>query len=135
MGNQRNAREAALKILFQMDLAGIPVEEAITNYWRHFDSEADYSEHANVLVRGVAEHLADLDRAIGGVSTKWRIERMTFVDRNILRIGTHGLLFLDDLPAPVIINEAIELGKRFGSEESGAFINGVLDHIAPRETP
>lgn len=130
MESRTSAREAALKILFQMDFTNMSTEEAIANYWGHFDHEADYHEYANMLVRGIAEHLAEVDSAIREASTNWRLERMTFIDRNALRIGAYGLLFLDDLPPPVVISEAIKLGKRFGSEESGAFINGVLDHIA-----
>ncbi len=130
MKTRRRAREAALKILFQMDFTGMPIEEAITNYWSCFDPQATKTEYANTIARGVAEHLGEVDAAISKASLKWRINRISCVDRNVLRIGAYGLLYLKDLPALVTINEAIELGKLFGSEESGAFINGVLDHIA-----
>lgn len=129
-GTRRRAREAALKILFQMDLSGTPAEEAIAAYWDCFDLEAEGDEYAGVLVRGVAERLVDVDEAIRKASTRWRIDRMALVDRNVLRIGAYELLYLGDIPTRVALDEAIELGKRFGSEESGAFINGVLDRLA-----
>jgi N utilization substance protein B len=129
-GTRRRAREAALKILFQMDLAGLPAEEAIAAYWDCFDLEAEGDEYAGVLVRGVAERLADIDEAIRKASTRWRIDRMALVDRNVLRIGAYELLYLADIPTRVVLDEAIELGKRFGSEDSGAFVNGVLDRLA-----
>jgi transcription antitermination protein NusB len=129
-GTRRRAREAALKILFQMDLAGTPAEEAIAAYWDCFDLEAEGDEYAGVLVRGVAERLADVDEAIRNASTRWRIDRMALVDRNVLRIGAYELLYFGDIPTRVVLDEAIELGKRFGSEESGAFVNGVLDRLA-----
>jgi N utilization substance protein B len=129
-GTRRRAREAALKILFQMDLAGTPAEDAIAAYWDSFDLEAEGDAYAGVLVRGIAERLADVDDAIRKASTRWRIDRMALVDRNVLRIGAYELLYLADVPTRVILDEAIELGKRFGSEESGAFVNGVLDRLA-----
>jgi N utilization substance protein B len=130
-GARHKAREAALKILFSMDLTGAPLREATANYWNRFDPEATYSRFANSIVRGVIANLQGIDAAISKASTSWRIERMTFVERNVLRIGAYEILYATNAPPiPVILNEAIELGKRFGSERSGAFINGVLDRIA-----
>ncbi len=129
-GTRRRAREAALKILFQMDLANIPVEEALAAYWECFDLEAEGDEYASVLVRGIAEELGGVDRAIKDSSIHWRLERMARVDRNVLRIGAYELIHCVDVPTRVVLDEAIELGKRFGSEDSGAFVNGVLDRLA-----
>lgn len=129
-GTRRRAREAALKILYQMDLASTPAEEAIEAYWQCFDLEAEGDEYAGELVRGIAEALDTVDITIREASTKWRLERMARVDRNVIRIGTYELLYRQDVPTRVVLDEAIELGKRFGSEDSGAFVNGVLDRIA-----
>ena len=87
------------------------------------------------LVRGVAEHRRQIDDAIEGVSSNWRLDRMARVDRNVLRLAAYELLHRPDVPVKVAINEAIELGKKYGSESSGAFINGVLDRIAEALPP
>ena len=129
-GTRRRAREAALKILYQMEVAGAGAEEAMASYWECFDLEAEGDEYAAELVRGIAAQLEAVDSSITSASTRWRLERMARVDRNVLRIGAFELLYRADVPTRVVLDEAIELGKRFGSEESGAFINGVLDRLA-----
>ena len=96
-GTRRRAREAALKVLYQMDLAGTPVEEALSAYWEYFDLEADGDEYASVLVRGVADELEQVDESIRAASTRWRLERMARVDRNVLRIGAYELAYCDDV--------------------------------------
>jgi N utilization substance protein B len=87
-------------------------------------------EFTTALVRGVAEHRAEIDQRIGQTSTQWRIERMSSVDRNLLRLGTYELLFCFDVPTSVVINEAVEIARRYGAETSPGFVNGVLDEIA-----
>lgn len=129
-GTRRRAREAALKILFQVDLSGTPAEDATSDYWQHFDLEAEGDEYAGELVRGISANLTQIDGAIQAASTRWRLERMARVDRNILRIGAYELFHCDDVPTRVVLDEAIELGKRYGSSDSGAFVNGVLDRMA-----
>ncbi len=131
-GTRRRAREAALKILYQLDLAGGSVEAAIAAYWDSFDLEAEGDEYAGELVRGFDADRDAVDEAIRRASARWRLERMASVDRNVLRIGTYELLRCDDVPTSVVIDEAIELAKRFGAEESSAFVNGLLDRIARR---
>lgn len=129
-GMRRRAREAALKILFQVDLSGTPADEATRDYWQYFDLEAEGDDYAGELVGGITANLSQVDGAIQAASTRWRLERMARVDRNILRIGTFELFHCDDVPTRVVLDEAIELGKRFGSSDSGAFVNGVLDRLA-----
>ena len=85
--------------------------------------------HAEALVRGVAEHRRAIDDTIERVSTNWRLDRMAKVDRNVLRLAVYELIETD-VPVKVVINEAIELGKKYGSESTGAFVNGVLDKVA-----
>jgi transcription antitermination protein NusB len=125
------ARERALQALYQIDVAATDLDEALARFWRSFEPvEREVREMAEALVRGVAQRRREIDDAIEGVSTNWRLDRMAKVDRNVLRLAVYELQFRPDVPMKVVINEAIELGKKFGSESSGAFINGVLDRIA-----
>jgi N utilization substance protein B len=124
------ARERALQALYQIDVAADDIDEALARFWRSFEPvEAEVRETAEALVRGVAAHRRVVDDAIEGASTNWRLDRMAKVDRNVLRLAVHELLHTD-VPVKVAINEAIELGKKFGSESTGAFVNGVLDRVA-----
>jgi N utilization substance protein B len=124
------ARERALQALYQIDVAADDLDDALARFWRSFEPvEAEVRETAEGLVRGVAAHRREVDEAIEGASTNWRLDRMAKVDRNVLRLAVHELLHTD-VPMKVVINEAIELGKKFGSESSGAFVNGVLDRVA-----
>jgi N utilization substance protein B len=125
------ARERALQALYQIDVASTDLEEALARFWRSFEPvEREVREMAEALVRGVAAHRRQIDEAIEAVSVNWRLDRMAKVDRNVLRLAVHELLHRPDVPVKVVIDEAIELGKKFGSESSGAFVNGVLDRIA-----
>ncbi len=125
------ARERALQALYQIDVASTDLDEALSRFWRSFEPvEREVREMAEALVRGVAEHRREIDDAIEAVSTNWRLDRMAKVDRNVLRLAAHELLHRPDVPVKVAINEAIELGKKYGSESSGAFVNGVLDKMA-----
>ena len=125
------ARERALQALYQIDVASTDLEEALARFWRSFEPvEREVREMAEALVRGVAAHRRRIDEAVEAVSVNWRLDRMAKVDRNVLRLAVHELLHRPDVPVKVVIDEAIELGKKFGSESSGAFVNGVLDRIA-----
>lgn len=125
------ARERAVQALYQIDVAATDLDEALSRFWRSFEPvEREVMDLAEVMVRGVAAHRREIDDSIEGVSQNWRLDRMPRVDRNILRLAVFELLYRDDVPVKVVINEAIDLGKKFGSESSGAFINGVLDRIA-----
>jgi N utilization substance protein B len=124
------ARERALQALYQIDVAAEGIDDALSRFWRSFEPvERDVMTRAEVIVRGVAEHRRAIDEAIEQVSTHWRLDRMAKVDRNVLRLAVFELLETD-VPVKVVINEAIELGKKYGSESTGAFVNGVLDKIA-----
>jgi N utilization substance protein B len=130
MGSRRKAREAAIQMLYQLDLSGESIERAIAVYEQHLGAPGECDEFAVELVRGCHAALAEIDVKIREVSRHWRLERMARVDRNILRLATFELLHLPGVPRKVTLNEAIELAKRFGDENSPAFINGVLDRIA-----
>jgi N utilization substance protein B len=117
-------------MLFALDAGGGSAERVIAAYWRETPGDPEGRDYADAALRGVAGELDAVDEAIKKASTNWRIERMARVDRNVLRLGAWELLRKVDVPRAVILDEAVELAKRFGSEESGAFVNGVLDRIA-----
>jgi N utilization substance protein B len=130
MGSRRKSREAAVQMLYQLDLSGEVADSGIDLYKQYLGQAEDADEFAIELVRGCAAALGEIDAKIREVSKHWRLERMARVDRNILRLGTYELLKLPEVPRRVTLNEAVELAKRFGDEDSPAFINGVLDRIA-----
>jgi len=132
MGARHSGREAALQMLFQMEGSGTSADEAIELYWRSFDEVADPDgrAYADDAVRGVGTTREALDAHIVKASTHWRIERMGRVDRNVLRLGTWELEHHPSVPRAVILDEAVELAKAFGTDESSAFVNGVLNRIA-----
>jgi N utilization substance protein B len=130
MGARRRGREAALQVLFAVDIAGDTFERALREYFQYLASAADGREFATTLVEGYAARAEDVDAVIRKVSEHWRLERMPRVDRNILRLGTYELMYMRDVPRRVTLNEAVELAKRYGSEGSAGFVNGVLDRIA-----
>ena len=130
MGARTTAREAALQMLFAIEATETDPEQAIGDFWRELPGDAEGRPYADEAVRGVRTSLTDLDARIVKASKNWRLERMTRVDRNLLRLGAWELVNKTDVPRAVILDEAVELAKRFGTEESGAFVNGVLDRIA-----
>ena len=130
IGRRTRARERALQALYQIDVAAAGIDDALQSFWKSFEpTEREVQELAEQLVRGVARDRRRVDELIEGVSTNWRLDRMAKVDRNVLRMATWELVE-GDAPIKVVINEAIELGKKYGSESTGAFVNGVLDKIA-----
>jgi N utilization substance protein B len=130
MGARTTAREAALQMLFAIDATGSDVDDAIRDFWRELPGDAEGREYADQLVRGVRGDAEKLDERIRAASQNWRLERMARIDRNALRLGAYELLTRTDVPRAVILDEAVELAKRFGSDESSKFVNGVLDRIA-----
>lgn len=131
IGTRRKAREIALQVLFQLEAGeeDFTPEEAFSLFCRNFEAPAETRNFGWDLVSGVRSNLADLDGRLSKASEHWRIDRMSPVDRNILRLALFEMIYLDDIPIKVSLNEAVDLGKRFGTEESGSFINGILDHI------
>jgi transcription antitermination protein NusB len=129
MGTRRISREQALQALFYMDMHGDPVEDPVALFCRSFAQEKPAGPFFYRLIEGVRDNRQTIDTVIEQFSSNWKLSRMSCVDRNILRIAVFELLFCADIPPKVSINEAIDVGKRFGTEESGAFINGILDSI------
>ena len=130
MGARSTAREAALQMLYALEAGEGPAERVIREYWREMPGDAKDRLYADAIVAGVARHLERLDERIGSASENWRLERMTRVDRNVLRLATWEILEQPDVPRAVLIDEAVEIAKRFGTAESGAFVNGVLTRVA-----
>jgi N utilization substance protein B len=116
-------------MLFQIDLTGETSAEVFAPFWSAQPTADDARAFAEQLVHGVSSHRRGLDRILAGTSEHWRVERMAVVDRNVLRMAVYELVFEADTPPAVVIDEAIEVAKRFGGEESGAFVNGVLDAV------
>ena len=129
MNGRRKSREFALQVLYQWEITGEDLSRAIGQAAEFCPLEKGETEFVEHLVRGVAANREKLDGLIESYSEHWRLERMSIVDRNILRIAAFELLYCRDIPPKVTLNEAIDLGKRFGTEDSGAFINGILDRI------
>jgi len=128
---RRRAREFALQALFQSDAAGEPVERGLAVFWESQGLPGpDVRAFAEDLVRGVARHRAGIDARIAAASEHWDPARMARVDLAILRLAAYEILHRDDIPPKVSINEYIEIAKRFSTEESGAFVNGILDRIS-----
>lgn len=130
---RRRAREAALQMLYQMEIGRASVYEAIDSYWPAHDSDGDVPEpmrqFANALVRGTTERLPEIDAIITAHAQNWRIERMVVIDRIVLRLAVYELLAQADTPAPVVINEGIELARTYSGEEAVPFVNGILDAV------
>lgn len=126
---RRKARELALQILFQMDLAGHDVETALADGIERDQPETAIQEYTGRLVRGVAAHQADVDAEITRRAREWTMDRMATVDRNILRIGMYELMYCPDVPDSVIANEAVELAKLFSTADSSRFVNGILGAV------
>jgi N utilization substance protein B len=129
MGERRRGREYALQMLYQLDMAGGSPEEAAATFWEGRTAHAESQEFAEGLVKGTLQHLEEIDALLREGLQHWRLPRIAAVDRSVLRMAVYELLHEKGTPPIVVIDEAIELAKRFGGEESGLFVNGVLDGI------
>lgn len=130
MGARRKARECALQMLFQFDLARQPVDELIRTYWGELAEAADdVKDFANDLVIGVINNFNEIDERIRHRTEHWRISRMAVVDRNLLRLAVYEFVYQPNTPKTVAINEALEIARRFSTHEATQFVNGILDAI------
>lgn len=130
MGRRREGREAAVQLLFAGELHGGTVADDRAGFWELHMAKKGAREFAEELVKGVLDHKAEIDQRIESVLQNYRLERLAGVDRNILRVAIYEMLIAKSAPPPVVINEAIEIAKKFGAEESGGFVNGILDKLA-----
>ena len=145
-GIRRQGREFALKIIYSLQDQEEPVEAILADFWQNFRFQNDIlgepievaegplpvevRRFAEELILGVAENLEKIDQVIEEHSTNWALDRMARVDLSLLRMAAYELLFCPETPTSVVINEAIEIGKRFGTKETPAFVNGILDKIS-----
>jgi N utilization substance protein B len=133
MSLRHKGRELALQVLFQWDIHQTTAGW-LGEFWEQHQVPGDIRRFADLLIDGVMKHTSELDGLIGRYAENWTVTRMACIDRNVLRIAVYELLYLPDIPARVTLNEAIDVVKRFGDEQSGAFVNGILDRIL-REEP
>lgn len=129
-GTRRRGRELALQALYQMEITRDTSVNAVESFLRHFEGNPKTKEFARRMVSGVVSQCSALDEIIQQCTENWKLARLAKVDLVILRLATYELIFCPDIPTTVSLDEAIEIGKRFGSDDSANFINGVLDQIA-----
>lgn len=149
MRKRTRSREFALQILYQIDINHLEIAVVFEDFWKDrsdlllSDTEkevieldkkdVDVRKYTEALVSGTLERLAAIDKTIEQYAENWEIPRMAYVDRNILRLSTYEMCYLEDIPLKVAINEAVELAKRYGEPDSSKFVNGILDKIAKNE--
>jgi len=132
MRKRTKAREYVLQMLYQVDITGGCWQEIIKSFWENSDRQENSEElkdFSTELLGGVVKHIQEIDKKISKYAANWQLERMAFVDRNIMRLGCFELLFRQDIPPKVAINEAVELAKKYSGLESGKFVNAILDQI------
>ncbi len=132
MGRRTKARECAFQLLYQWEITGDPMEQVTEGFWRLRSGTPHMRAMAERLARGAQSRARELDGAIAEAATHWRIDRIATVDRTILRLGAYELSAEAETPSAVILDEAVELAKRFGEADSPSFVNGVLDAIRKR---
>ncbi len=149
MRKRTRSREFALQVLYEIDVAKPALKEALEDFWldrsdlalsnsekeavEQDKQEAEIREYTERLVEGTLENLSKIDPTIERYADNWEMDRMACVDRNILRLAAFEMLFIDEIPLKVAINEAVELAKRYGESDSSKFVNGILDRIAKTE--
>ena len=138
MRKRTKARELALQLLYQADVTSAGVKELVDDFFAmtaNAEEEPSVRAFATELATSVGDNLVAIDETIAMSATNWQLNRMATVDRNILRLASFELLFRDDIPPKVAINEAVELAKKYGDLESGKFVNGILDKINKTKNP
>jgi len=132
MRKRTKAREYVLQMLYQVDITGGAWQDTLKTFWESNDQgdiSAELKGFSAQLFEGVIEHMQEIDKKISKYAANWQLERMAFVDRNIMRLGCFELIFREDIPPKVAINEAVELAKKYSGSESGKFVNAILDQI------
>jgi transcription antitermination factor NusB len=134
MRKRTKAREYALQILYAVDITKDEPEKCIGRFWEGSEEASpEVKKFADNLVLGVSAKKDHIDKIISAHATNWQLERMAVIDRNVLRLAAYELLFIEDIPPKVSINEAIDIAKKFGGNDSGKFVNGILDKINKTE--
>ncbi|HUJ16895.1 MAG TPA: transcription antitermination factor NusB [Nitrospirota bacterium] len=128
---RRKAREHALQILFQLDIRKEkPSASVLKHFWAEYPPDEEVKQFAEEIVRGAYKHITRINDLIHQCAKNWSLDRMSVVDRNVLRMAVYEILYRMDIPTSVTINEAIEIAKKYGTDDSGAFVNGILDSVA-----
>lgn len=134
MRKRTKARECALKILYAVDITKEEPKKCIEIFWRNNENkDAEVRVFCDSLVVGVCANIEPIDKLISKHATNWQIKRMAVIDRNVMRFAVYELLFTEDIPPKVSINEAIDIAKKYGDKDSGKFVNGILDKINKSE--
>jgi transcription antitermination factor NusB len=134
MRKRTQARECALKILYQSDVTRREIDPCAKAFWTSVeDIDHTVQEFTDRLTKGIDGKIKDIDEKISQYATNWQLKRMAIIDRNVLRLGVYELLYASDIPPKVSINEAVELAKKYGDVESSKFVNGILDKIHKSE--
>ncbi|MFC2165166.1 transcription antitermination factor NusB [Acidobacteriota bacterium] len=129
MGQRRKSREGTLQILFQLEFDDSEPDDVIKQFWKGKKASREIKDYSSFLIKGIISHQDSIDRIIQSASDHWRLSRMAVVDRNILRMAVFELLYEEGLAPAIVINEAIEVSKKFSSEQAAQFINGILDAL------
>jgi len=129
MGQRRKARESALQILYRLEFDAAGAGGAVDSFWKNKRGPAETKDYSRWLVEGISAHREEVDAAIQSISEHWRISRMALVDRNILRLAAFELLHAEPIAPAIVINEAIEIAKKYSSPEAANFVNGILDAL------
>lgn len=129
MRKRTQARECALKILYQADMVEQPLDQILNSFWEFHQTSQEVQDFTELLVKGTCEHIKDIDQKIIQYTENWQLSRMAVVDRNILRFAVFELLYVDEIPPKVTINEAVNIAKKYSQDEAGKFVNGILDKI------
>ncbi len=127
--SRRKGRSVAVQILYQLEINGQEIEQNLPVFWEHHVHDDAVREFAERIARGVWQNRESIDTLIVDTTKNWSLKRIAPIDRNILRVAIYEILHCEDIPYKVTLNEAIELGKKYGCDKSGAFINGVLDSV------
>jgi transcription antitermination protein NusB len=128
---RRKAREHALQLLFQLDIRKEkPSATVLKHFWAEYDADQEVRAFAEEIVKGTFKHVTKINSVIHQCAKNWSLDRMAVVDRNVLRMAVYEILYRIDIPSSVTINEAIEIAKKYGTDDSGAFVNGILDSVA-----
>lgn len=127
--NRHFVREEAFKVLFQTDVGRNPWQEVLPRTIKELDLSDNLREFLEQLVKGTIQHLKEIDANIEGLAEGWKLERMANTDRNILRIAIFEIKYMNDIPEGVSVNEAVELAKKYGDDDSGKFVNGILGNL------
>ncbi len=134
MGVRRDAREAAVQYLYQREMQGDQSDQALEEFYEMRGLSPSGRRFCDELLQGWVQHREEIDEVIAKNARNFEFDRLSAVDRNVLRIACHEILFRSDIPAPVAINEAIEIAKKYSTEDSGKFVNGVLDNIRKQKS-